>query len=115
MTREAASAREQLLRRELARFIEVVTQYMQPERIILFGSCATGQIDAWSDLDLVVIADTALPFYERMKHVLQSVRPQVGMDVLVYTPAEWADMSRQRRFVKEEILGKGQVVYEREY
>lgn len=113
MTTEAAVARERLLRQELARFIEIVVQQMQPERIILFGSLATGQVDEWSDLDLVVIAETGLPFYERMKQVLRSVRPQAGMDVLVYTPTEWAEMTSQRRFVQEEILNKGRVVYER--
>jgi predicted nucleotidyltransferase len=112
MTTEVAVARERLLRQELARFIEIVVQQMQPERIILFGSLATGQVDEWSDLDLVVIADTGLPFYERLKQVLRNVRPQAGMDVLVYTPAEWAELSSQRHFVQEEVLGKGQVVYE---
>jgi predicted nucleotidyltransferase len=113
MTTEAAAAREKLLRQELARFIDIVAQHMQPERIILFGSLAAGQVDEWSDLDLVVVAETTLPFYERMKHILRSVRPQAGMDVLVYTPTEWAEMTSQRRFVQEEILSKGQVVYER--
>jgi predicted nucleotidyltransferase len=113
MTMAASAARERFLRQELARFIEIVAQQLQPERIILFGSLATGQVDAWSDLDLVVIADTALPFYERMQQVLHSVRSQVGMDILVYTPTEWAEMVSQRCFVQEEILRKGQVVYER--
>src|SRR5262245_12416495 len=113
MTTEAAVARERLLRQELARFIEIVVQQMQPERIILFGSLAIGQVEEWSDIDLVVIADTPLSFYERLKQVLRSVRPQAGMDVLVYTPTEWAEMTGQRRFVQEEILNKGRVVYER--
>jgi predicted nucleotidyltransferase len=113
MTTEAAAARAQLLRQELARFIEIITQQMQPERIILFGSFATGQVSEWSDLDLVVIAETDLPFYQRIKRILYSVRPQVGMDVLVYTPTEWAEMSSRRSFAQEEILHKGQVVYAR--
>ena len=111
MTTAAAEAREQLLRQELARFIAIVTQQMQPERIILFGSFVAGKVNEWSDLDLVVIAETDLPFYERIKQVLHSVRPQAGMDVLVYTPIEWAEMTSQRRFVQEEIVNKGRVVY----
>ena len=113
MTTEAAAARATLLRHELTRFIEIVTQQMRPERIILFGSFAAGQVSAWSDLDLVVITQTELPFYERIKHILCSVRPQVGMDILVYTPAEWAAMTSQRSFIQEEILNSGQVVYAR--
>ena len=113
MTTEATASRVRLLQQELARFIEVVTQQMQPESIILFGSLATGQVGEWSDLDLVVIANTDLPFYERIKQVLQSVCPRAGMDVLVYTPDEWAEMTSQRSFIQEEILNKGQVVYAR--
>ena len=44
MTTEAAEARATLLRQELARFIEIVTQQMQPESIILFGSLALGRL-----------------------------------------------------------------------
>jgi predicted nucleotidyltransferase len=113
MTTGAAVAREKLLRQELARFIDIVTQQMHPECIILFGSLVTGQVDEWSDLDLVVIVHTDLPFHERIKQVLRSVHPQAGMDVLVYTPTEWAEMTHQRSFVREEIVKKGRVVYER--
>ncbi len=86
---------------------------MHPEHIILFGSLATGHVDAWSDLDLVIVAETDLGFYERIKQVLHSVRPQVGMDILVYTPTEWQEMTRQRSFIQEEVLNKGRVVYAR--
>ena len=49
MTTEAAAAREKLLRQELERFIDVVTQHMQPECIILFGSLAAGQVSPVPD------------------------------------------------------------------
>lgn len=67
----------------------------------------------WCDLDLVVVAETDLPFYERMKQVLHLVHPKAGMDILVYTPDEWSELTSQRLFVKDEILAKGKVVYER--
>ena len=34
MTTEAAAARAQILRQELARFIAIVTQQLQPKRVI---------------------------------------------------------------------------------
>ncbi len=113
MTTEAAAAREKLLRQELERFTDVVTQHMQPECIILFGSLAAGQVDEWSDLDLVAVAATDLPFYERIKRILHLVRPKAGMDILVYSPDEWQEMTSQRLFVQNKILTKGKVVYER--
>jgi len=49
----------------------------------------------------------------RVKRILRSVQPQVGMDVLVYIPAEWAEMSGRQSFVREEICNTGQVGYAR--
>jgi predicted nucleotidyltransferase len=105
--------RGQQLASELDRFVRVVVEHMQPERIILFGSFANGPIHEWSDLDLVVVAETDLPFYKRLKQVYVQVRPTVGMDVIVYTPDEWESLNASRMFVREEIAEKGRVVYER--
>jgi len=109
---EAIEQRRAKLLSELDRFIEVVVPALQPERIIVFGSYATGHIHEWSDLDLVVIAETDLPLFERLKQVSFLARSTVGMDVLVYTPAEWEHMKANRLFVQEEIFKKGEVVYD---
>lgn len=105
--------RARQLATELDRFIQIVVEHMQPERIILFGSFASGRIDEWSDLDLVVVAQTDLPFYDRLKQVILLVRSTVGMDVVVYTPDEWEHLKASRMFVREEIAHKGKAVYER--
>ena len=34
-------------------------------KVIAFGSVARGDADAWSDLDLIIVAHTARPFFER--------------------------------------------------
>lgn len=108
-----AEQRARELALELDRFIKTVVPELKPERIIAFGSYVSGEIGEWSDLDLVVITETTLPFFERLKQVLLLVRSDVGMDVLVYTPDEWEHMKRERRFIREEIAEKGRVVYER--
>jgi predicted nucleotidyltransferase len=108
-----AERRRVQLEGELARIVAVVTQQMQPELIVLFGSFAQGHLGEWSDLDLVVIAETDLPFYQRLDQVFRSVQPKVGLDVLVYTPDEWAELSATRPFVQEEVIKKGRVLYER--
>jgi predicted nucleotidyltransferase len=109
---QVVEQRRAQLSSELQRFVTIITARMRPERIIVFGSFATGRIKEWSDLDLVVVARTDLPFYQRLDHVYRSVEPQVGLDVLVYTPEEWADLTATRRFVQEEVVEKGRVLYE---
>ncbi len=108
-----AEQRRVRLESELQRFLTVVTEQMHPERIILFGSLANGQVHEWSDLDLAVIAETELPFFERLRRVFDWVAPTVGLDVLVYTPTEWDHLRETRLFVREEIAEKGRVLYER--
>jgi uncharacterized protein len=41
----------------LARLVQYVRETVQPQRIVLFGSRATGRADAESDYDLLVVVD----------------------------------------------------------
>ena len=83
-----AERRRARLEAELQRFLTILVDKLHPERIILFGSLANGQIHEWSDLDLVVVAETELPFLERLEQIFLRLEPHVGLDVLVYTPEE---------------------------
>jgi predicted nucleotidyltransferase len=96
--------------------MEILIREYEPEKLILFGSVAQGEIHEWSDLDLVVIKRTDKPLLERIEEVLRLVRPKVGLDVLVYTPEEMEDLIEERRvFVLDEIIYKGAVAYERRH
>jgi predicted nucleotidyltransferase len=110
----AAEQRALHLEQELHRMTAVLIREYEPEKLILFGSVAQGDIHEWSDLDLVVVKKTDKPLLERTEEVLRLVRPKVGLDVLVYTPAELDSLVDERRvFVLDEIIYKGAVAYER--
>jgi predicted nucleotidyltransferase len=111
--RVLAQARRVSLERELARWLPLLIAHERPEKIILFGSYCTGQVKEWSDLDLVIVKETQAPFLDRTRQVLALLKPRVGVDVLVYTPDEFERLSRERAFVRQEIVGKGRVIYER--
>ncbi|TLY38453.1 MAG: nucleotidyltransferase domain-containing protein [Nitrospirae bacterium] len=101
------------LEQELARISEILIREYHPDKLIVFGSAAQGEIHAWSDLDLVVIKQTDKPLLERIEEVFRLVRPKVGLDVLVYTPEEMESLVDERRaFVLDEIIYKGAVTYE---
>jgi len=106
-------ARRVLLERELDRWLPLLVAHERPDKIILFGSYCAGQIGEWSDLDLVIIKETQAPFLDRTRQVLELLKPQVGVDVLVYTPKEFEQLSQERAFVRQEIVAKGKVLYER--
>lgn len=64
------------------------------ERIILFGSRARGNAQTDSDWDVLVIADTAIPFVERQTVARLALKPRsFPLDLLVYTPQEAQDAS----------------------
>lgn len=105
--------RRAVLEAELRRYISLLQDKYHPERILVFGSLAGENTGEWSDLDLVIIKETDQRFLDRTKEVLQLLRPKIGVDILVYTPDEFARLSQERAFVRDEIIGKGNVVYER--
>jgi predicted nucleotidyltransferase len=108
MTR--ANTRRLLLEQELERCLALLRQHYHPVKVLLFGSMSTGQVGEWSDLDLVVIAETEKRFLDRSKEALLLLRPQVGMDILVYTAEEFEELARERPFFQNEILQKAKVL-----
>ena len=84
--------RRLLLEAELERF----TAEMPPlgaERICLIGDVAKGQIRPDTDLELVLVQQTAEPFHRRADFWVTHLRPTVGTRFLVYTPDEFEELA----------------------
>jgi HEPN domain-containing protein/predicted nucleotidyltransferase len=101
--------RQRVLEKELARYLSILEQQAGIEQIILFGSMVTQQIHEWSDIDLIVIQRSELRFLKRLQTLRQILKPQVGTDLLVYTPEEFRQM-REGLFFQAEIISKGVIV-----
>lgn len=86
----------------------------QAEKVILFGSHAWGTPDAESDLDLLIVKDTAQPRRERareVRHILHEENTQTSMDILVMTPAEiQARLAMGDSFIAR-VMHEGAVLY----
>lgn len=106
--------RKNQLEQELKRITEIIVREYKPERVILFGSLASGKVHEWSDIDLVIVKETSLRFLDRMREIFLLVRPRVSLNVVVYTPEEVVQMERQGHyFWRDEIVKKGEVLYDR--
>jgi len=81
------------------------------QRIYLFGSCARGEADDESDVDLVVIHDTELPFFDRLRQAAACADPDWPVDILVYTPAEFETMRRQGNAFAELVVDEGVLLH----
>ncbi len=86
-----------------------------PERIYLFGSMAREETDTLSDLDVVVIKRTSSAFFARLEEAGRMLPSDMGaVDLLVYTPEEFAGMLEDGNAFAEMVAEEGRVIYERE-
>ncbi|MYA22100.1 MAG: nucleotidyltransferase domain-containing protein [Gemmatimonadetes bacterium] len=99
---------QQILDDIIRRIVEVA----QPEKIILFGSAARGEMNRHSDVDLLVVKegmhrrDMAGRIYENLWGVGAAV------DVVVVTPADVERYKDSHALVIKPALREGRVVYE---
>ena len=100
-----------LLKSELDRILAIIKTKYRPEKVIFYGSAASGRTNADSDLDLVIIKQTTSRFYDRIGEVLRLTQPSSAVDLLVYTPQEYETLKHTSWFIGEEIDKKGKVLY----
>jgi predicted nucleotidyltransferase len=103
--------RKARLEAELARALALFPAY-GVERAYLVGSLARGDVRRTSDLDLVVVQETAEKFVNRMNDFLLAFAPRVGFDLMVYTPAEFEALMARPGFVASAVT-RGRLVYEK--
>jgi uncharacterized protein len=60
----------------------------------LFGSSASGDTNPWSDLDILIIAETEKPFIERPLKYQELFELGVSLDIVVYTPYEFEKVKK---------------------
>jgi len=94
--------------------VERLVERFHPDKVILFGSCARGEADEGSDVDLLIVAETDLDPGERFPAARRALAGiPAAFDLIVRTPDEY----RRRREVVNDIVyfaeKYGKVIYER--
>ncbi len=91
----------------------IVTQF-NPIRIILFGSHATGQTSADSDLDMLVVMPVDTSRRSKANEIDLALSDRtIPLDVIVVTPEQFEQQKHIIGNVVREAALKGKVVYER--
>ncbi len=90
---------------------ERIVQEFHPERVILFGSYASGNPRPDSDVDLLVV----LPFegknFRKSLEILNRVNPRFSVDLLARRPDDTARRYREGDPLIREALDHGQVLH----
>lgn len=89
-----------------------IVEVAQPERIILFGSAARGEMGRNSDVDLLIVKDgaDALDLMAQIYRRLHGVGAAV--DAIVVSPADVERYKDSHPLVIKPALREGRVVYE---
>lgn len=92
-----------------------IVHNINPDKIILFGSYATGTFNEDSDLDLIVVKESDLP---KQKRGLEIQRLFYGylvpMDLKIYTPHEFnQELQNKYSFLSSAIMDS-KILYERQ-
>ena len=88
----------------------------QPEKIILFGSCAHGSPNETSDLDLlIVVKDSLLNRIERTRELRKHLWGIINApkDILVYTITEINRRKDIPQSFIHNVLKNGKTIYDR--
>jgi uncharacterized protein len=96
---------------ELANLVEMLKPY-GPQRIVLHGSLARGDWNRASDIDLIIVKETNLPFTKRISEVIGLCDTTLSVEPLIYTPDELAAMLEAGNSFLEKALRQGKVLYE---
>lgn len=98
--------------------IEDVTERLiesyDPERIVLFGSRASGRTEEESDVDLLIVKETEKRPIDRRIEVEKILSDRLlPLDIVVYTPEELRSLFSAGSPFIEEVMENGRLIYVR--
>ena len=93
-------------RQALQTYITTLKSRMSVDGVLLFGSRAYGKPTKHSDIDVVVVSNhfKKMDFFDRLSFLSllrKDVAEDIALDVIGYTPAEFARGERQSAILKK--------------
>ena len=101
----------------LKRMVDRIVKTVSPIQVILFGSYASGDTNAHSDVDFLVVEDKPFgPGHSRRKEaakIWQNLMPfEVSKDILVYSRKEVEKYRKNPLHVVHRAFKTGRIMYE---
>ena len=92
---------------------DLIIKKFNPEKVILFGSCAKGNTGKNSDIDLFIVKNTNLDMHQRIIEARDIIPYRYPVDVIVYTPEEYEKYKDNKWSFLYRVVREGKVIYER--
>ncbi len=94
--------------------VQRIADGFDPEKIIIFGSYARGEIDRDSDLDLLIVMHVEGSLRQKANEIdLMLADRTLPLDLIVVTPEQFARQKDVIGTIVREAVKDGKVVYER--
>ena len=91
--------------KEIRRFIKKLRIKINPEKIILFGSFATGNYWKRSDYDFIIVSSKfeGMHWLKRFSEIVKLWDSMSDIDILPYTPKEFEEKSKTSSVVRSAL------------
>jgi predicted nucleotidyltransferase len=99
--------------REIKDYVAEVVREFKPEKIILFGSHAVGNVTDHSDVDLLIVMQFDGRPSQQALAIRQQVRKSFPLDLIVQTPAQSRSRLREGDSLAADAFATGRVLYEK--
>ena len=98
--------------REIQRITAQIIEKYKPDKVILFGSAARGELKEDSDVDLLIIKkETPLYGADRIRQLSRMIDRDIPVDFLIYRPEEFAKRLQMGDPFIKLIVKEGKVLY----
>jgi len=99
--------------KEVKNILDQLIRLYKPEKVILFGSLAEGQINEGTDIDLFIVkSDIPELGVDRIRELDSLIKYNLATDFIVYKPQELEQRLKLGDPFVKNILKEGKVLYE---
>jgi len=99
--------------KEIQNIVRQLVRLYKPEKVILFGSLAKGELNQGTDIDLFIIkSDVPELGVDRIRQLDALIKYRLATDFIVYRPEELEQRLKLGDPFVKSILEEGKVLYD---
>lgn len=96
---------------DIEQFAAAMGREFAPEKVILFGSYATGKASAESDIDLLVIMPGEVSGVRVAAEIIARLKPDLPVELIVRSSRQVRERLAMNDFFLREIVATGKELY----